>query len=213
MNTLYDILGISENASTEEIKKAYRKLSIKFHPDKNEVDPYFLQMFRQINEAYNVLLNPEERRKYDFQLRDQSNLKSHAERLKKLEEELAYKNSLLRKNNGNNTSNHSTQQSTLHYTEQSNDNFPIKIKHIKYFLWIIIVGLIIGIGSKANDKPEKLTKRFSYAKSLKRIKKKRLKKLSSQIKKEDTLSKSNVIPEVDSNLNMSIKATEDTLKN
>lgn len=65
----YDILGISQSSTSDEVKKAYRKLSLKFHPDKNEGDEYFSQMFKQINIAYNVLIDPEKRKIYDFQLR------------------------------------------------------------------------------------------------------------------------------------------------
>lgn len=51
MKNYYDILGVSETAGADEIKKAYRKLSVKFHPDKNENDDYFSEMFKIINEA------------------------------------------------------------------------------------------------------------------------------------------------------------------
>jgi curved DNA-binding protein CbpA len=58
----YHILGISTDASQIEIKKAYRKLSIKFHPDKNEGDAFLSEMFKNINEAYDVLSNPDRKR-------------------------------------------------------------------------------------------------------------------------------------------------------
>jgi len=150
MSSLYDILGVSENATSEEIKRAYRKLSIKFHPDKNEGDAYFSEMFRKINEAYNLLLSPENRRKYDFQLREQSNLKSHAERLKKLEEEIALKNQLLNQRKETNYT-QKQEQSELRYKPTTSSNFPMKIKHVKYFLWLVIIGLIIAIGAKTED--------------------------------------------------------------
>ena len=68
MKNYYDILGVSESASTEEIKKAYRKLSVKFHPDKNENDDYFSEMFKVINEAHAVLSDPKKRLSYDQRL-------------------------------------------------------------------------------------------------------------------------------------------------
>ena len=61
----YNILGGSENASDSEIKKAYRKLAIKYHPDKNPDDPKAEEKFKQAAEAYEVLGNKEKRAKYD----------------------------------------------------------------------------------------------------------------------------------------------------
>ena len=56
MKDYYYILGIKPNASTDEIKKAYRKLSLKFHPDKNDGDKFFEERFKEINEAYENLI-------------------------------------------------------------------------------------------------------------------------------------------------------------
>ena len=67
MKDYYYILGIYKTASAEEVKKAYRKLSTKFHPDKNDGDEFFANRFKEINEAYQVLGNIEERKKYDKQ--------------------------------------------------------------------------------------------------------------------------------------------------
>lgn len=61
----YKVLGISKNASQEEIKKAYRKLSRKYHPDVNPNDQTALAKFQEINEANQVLSDPEKRKKYD----------------------------------------------------------------------------------------------------------------------------------------------------
>lgn len=66
MKDYYYILGISKNASLEEIKKAYRKLSHKFHPDKNDGDPFFAGRFKDINEAYETLSDTNKRREYDL---------------------------------------------------------------------------------------------------------------------------------------------------
>lgn len=62
----YKILGVSKSASTDEIKKAYRKLALKYHPDQNKGDKASEERFKEINEAYAVLSNPEKRKQYDM---------------------------------------------------------------------------------------------------------------------------------------------------
>ncbi|CEJ68905.1 Chaperone protein DnaJ [Chryseobacterium oranimense G311] len=71
MKDYYYFLGISPDASEEDIKKAYRKLSLKYHPDKNENDDFFAGRFREIQEAYEILSDSGKRRTYD------QNLESH----------------------------------------------------------------------------------------------------------------------------------------
>jgi curved DNA-binding protein len=61
----YKILGVDKNASTDDIKKAYRKLARKHHPDLNPNDKEAHKLFQQINEANEVLSDPEKRKKYD----------------------------------------------------------------------------------------------------------------------------------------------------
>lgn len=62
----YKILGLDKNASQHEIKKAYRKLSMKFHPDMNNGDEFFENMFKQLQQAYEVLGSESSRRAYDL---------------------------------------------------------------------------------------------------------------------------------------------------
>lgn len=68
MKNYYYFLGIKENASEEDIKKAYRKLSLKYHPDKNPDDDFFESRFREVQEAYEMLIDSEKRRIYDENL-------------------------------------------------------------------------------------------------------------------------------------------------
>lgn len=61
----YDVLGVDRDASAEEIKKAYRKLAQKHHPDRNPDDAEAEERFKEVQEAYSVLSDPEQRKQYD----------------------------------------------------------------------------------------------------------------------------------------------------
>ncbi|RKW21079.1 molecular chaperone DnaJ [Candidatus Gracilibacteria bacterium] len=62
----YEILGVDKNASTEEIKKAYRKLAMQYHPDRNKSDPEAEKKFKEVNEAYSTLSDENKRKQYDM---------------------------------------------------------------------------------------------------------------------------------------------------
>jgi molecular chaperone DnaJ len=62
---LYEVLGCSRTASDEEIKKAYRALARKYHPDANPNDPHAAEQFKEVQRAYETLRDPERRRRYD----------------------------------------------------------------------------------------------------------------------------------------------------
>jgi len=61
----YEVLGVGRNASADEIKKAYRKLAIKYHPDKNPGDPTAEEKFKEAASAYEILSDPEKKARYD----------------------------------------------------------------------------------------------------------------------------------------------------
>ena len=61
----YEVLGVEKNASAEEIKKAYRKSAMKYHPDRNPGDKEAEEKFKELGEAYEVLSNDDKRARYD----------------------------------------------------------------------------------------------------------------------------------------------------
>ena len=63
--SVYDILGVSEKATDEDIKKAYRKLAMKYHPDRNPGDSTCEEKFKDVKEAYETIDTPDKRNTYD----------------------------------------------------------------------------------------------------------------------------------------------------
>lgn len=65
LKNYYDVLGVKENASADEIKKIYRKLAQKYHPDRNPDKPEAEERFKEVQEAYDVLSDAKKRKQYD----------------------------------------------------------------------------------------------------------------------------------------------------
>ncbi|UTY27937.1 DnaJ domain-containing protein [Treponema putidum] len=68
MENYYNILNVSKSADEEEIKKAYRNLAMKYHPDKNPGNKIAEERFKRISEAYSILSNPQKRKYYDLSM-------------------------------------------------------------------------------------------------------------------------------------------------
>ena len=64
-NDFYQVLGVEKSATEDDIKKAYRKLAVKYHPDKNPGDKTAEEKFREATEAYEILKDPQKRSRYD----------------------------------------------------------------------------------------------------------------------------------------------------
>ena len=61
----YEVLGVDKNAGDNEIKKAYRKMAMKYHPDTNPDNKEAEEKFKEVNEAYSILSDPEKKARYD----------------------------------------------------------------------------------------------------------------------------------------------------
>lgn len=89
MPTYYELLNLKENASEKEIKKAYRNFSKLYHPDRFNGDS---QIYLNGKFAYEILINPEKRKKYDFKLNEERKMKNNSLEVKLNQNKVIYKN-------------------------------------------------------------------------------------------------------------------------
>ncbi|CAE7216008.1 dnaJ [Symbiodinium sp. CCMP2592] len=85
----YKVLGISRDADADAIRKAYKKLALKWHPDKNDGDAAAAEKFKELAEAFTVLSDAEQRKSYDQELLGQSGLRRRQPRSKTMEAAIA----------------------------------------------------------------------------------------------------------------------------
>lgn len=94
----YEILGITCFSNVETIKKAYRELAKKYHPDKNPSDIKAEEKFKEISSAYEILSDPQKRAAYDSKLEEEK-IKAEQERIQKEKEFKKSESNLTQKNN------------------------------------------------------------------------------------------------------------------
>lgn len=82
MKNLYEVLGVRNDATPKEIKKAFRTLAKKYHPDTNPDNPYIEALFREANEAYTILSDETKRKQYDQKLKGPQSTTSQPENKK-----------------------------------------------------------------------------------------------------------------------------------
>ena len=151
----YYILGLSKNASLQEIKSAFRKLSLKFHPDKNNGEDFFTNRFKEILEAYEILSNEKKRIFYDEKLKQFSN-SNFNEKLRQREDELKkkYEEEIKREKEKIKRENPITKQSTEtnpKSTTKNNTNLNNRFLALVVTSIIILILFIVNNTSKVNN--------------------------------------------------------------
>lgn len=96
MRNHYQTLGLEPDASAEAIKKAYRLYAAKMHPDRNQNDAFFTDRFREIQEAYQILSDPVQKRNYDREIQAQKQYIDELLALRAREAELKHREQQLR---------------------------------------------------------------------------------------------------------------------
>lgn len=128
----YEILGLNRNASNDDIKKSYRKLAMKYHPDRNKGDTVAEEQFKKVNKAYSILSDEKKKRDYDYSLDVQKNSpfsyqsrRSNAQNMQDFADIINefYKKSQRQKDISGNFSNFRTQEENENIKRQSRQSY------------------------------------------------------------------------------------------
>lgn len=141
MRDYYYILGISEKANEQEIKSAYRKLSNKFHPDKNNGEKFFEERFKEILEAYEILSKSDKRKDYDLRLSYFKSSRPNSDDLKKKEEDLRrkFEEEYRKKQEELKKAYEDLETKTKNESEKGKESLGIPL----FFIIVIFIGLLI----------------------------------------------------------------------
>lgn len=208
MSNHYDTLGVSRNATPEEIRKAYKKLCLEFHPDKNGGNDFYTEKFKEINNAYEILGDAVKRGEYDLLLANtipvqKKDSKSQEKKKGKRREENEYRYSG-EEEEGETAytkikfDHHFGRKRTEYYEdkraeenawnwERQRRSFEInsrvrfwnKVRSILIFVVIVLFGLIFLVISKTPEKPEKIGAEHSLVKEKKHKKSRKKRKKHS----------------------------------
>jgi hypothetical protein len=122
----YELLGVSRSASDAEIKRAYRKLSFAYHPDRN-ADPQTVELYKEINASYDVLSDPEKRHTYDLRFTYQFDIQPESPRAR-------HRDTRYRPSNPNAPRPRSNAQIQIDFMRQL----------MKYLRWVNRVGFVVA---------------------------------------------------------------------
>lgn len=208
MSNHYDTLGVSRNATPEEIRKAYKKLCLEYHPDKNGGNDFYTEKFKEINNAYEVLGDAVKRGEYDLSLPNtipvkKKDAKSKGKKKGKRWEENEYGYSEEEEEEETEYTKvkfddyFDRKRTKYHEDKRAEENawnwerqrrsfeinnrvrFWNKVRSILIFVVIVLFGLIFLVISKAPKKPEKIVTEHSIVKEKKHKKSRKKRKKQS----------------------------------
>lgn len=203
MSTHYDTLGVSRNSTPEELKKAYKRLCLEFHPDRNGGNDFYTEKFKEINNAYEILADAIKRAEYDLSLPDTTPVKKKEPKAEGKKsgkswkengyadgEEAGYSEVKFDDYFGGKETKYQegkrAQESAQNW-ERERRSFEInnrvrfwnKVKNILVFVVIVLFGLLFLVISKTPKKPQKIVTEHSVVKEKKHKKSRKKRKKHS----------------------------------
>lgn len=157
MKDYYYILGVTKNATRDEIKKAYRKLSLKFHPDKNaDDDGFFEARFKEINEAYECLSDPTRRRQYDASFNSNSYKRNnHQQQQQKKKNNYSGNQHKKKENNGYSRQRSRENEYRYQNSHSYSSGLPEKNWLLKSYSYPVLFSFILsGVGKRVDNSYE-----------------------------------------------------------